>query len=618
MNPPENPHSETFGQKFELVAYVAKETGVAPTPDDEDPDFRVLEVRHEAGGGLASAVLSWAFAKAGSKLQDLQLTSKINRQIEIWAIEEDGETKHPLFWGEITNQQTEIAPGSESVTLTAIVEPCHFGDPIKGMLYWDPTAEESAVVYRDPEFNPVVDLLPTQNRYKPDGEAPETFPIWIEPFSADTDEAKDYFKGQAEKWDLVDCVDTLCHWCNEEEEYLKNPKRVDLDNAFKNAPEVKDITLRRGQYLPALLDSLLPPHGFNWVLRFVAEGGSIAPRLAFFRRGSGDAKTVALQAYGDDFDRAKTQLERLSHTLDIAQLANLVRGEGGLKKRQFTIPLHRTWKVEEDGTEDQQDRLKPVGRKWAANEAGDYLDLRPEIDSVPYFGAEFLPFRRSMEDCLTLMAGERIHPFPEYSEDGGETWKPFEDEWQWRKLENEIGIYLTGQKNENDQGNGIPETLLSTSEDLKMRITCVLTADVRISHEVDNVAESPNSKKVKLQLDLHDQFRDWQLHEEGEFANKLDGEAETHDDQEALETYVEEVAKNEQSAVISASLPLTGICLDYKIGDLITEVKGRNISLNRNSKEAASPRYLQVVGITYTNNPDQRTELTVVPYDIQR
>ena len=57
-----------------------------------------------------------------------------------------------------------------------------------------------------------------------------------------------------------------------------------------------------------------------------------------------------------------------------------------------------------------------------------------------------------------------------------------------------------------------------------------------------------------------------------------------------------------------------GIRLDFELGQLVTKVDGRNLSLNQNSATNPTKRYLQITGISYDRN-NQRTSLEVQSFD---
>lgn len=56
--------------------------------------------------------------------------------------------------------------------------------------------------------------------------------------------------------------------CNPDETFIKNPSLDDIKAVMVGAADVelKNVRLEFGDYLPAVLDSLLRPHGFSWHL----------------------------------------------------------------------------------------------------------------------------------------------------------------------------------------------------------------------------------------------------------------------------------------------------------------------------------------------------------------
>ncbi len=84
--------------------------------------------------------------------------------------------------------------------------------------------------------------------------------------------------------------------------------------------------------------------------------------------------------------------------------------------------------------------------------------------------------------------------------------------------------------------------------------------------------------------------------------------SDTRDDSLAMQTYVDNVQAVEESALIQATLRLFGIHEGYEISNLLTKIDGRNISLNRNSEDAVTKKFLQITGIHF-DYQNQRTDL---------
>lgn len=92
------------------------------------------------------------------------------------------------------------------------------------------------------------------------------------------------------------------------------------------------------------------------------------------------------------------------------------------------------------------------------------------------------------------------------------------------------------------------------------------------------------------------------------------------DDTRELEAYLEHVREWDDSANLSCSVTLDAIDHpEYELSDLITNVDGRNLSLDANSASAATARFLQIVGINYElQGATQRTELILESFKLER
>ncbi|CAK9112384.1 Uncharacterized protein SCF082_LOCUS52103 [Durusdinium trenchii] len=639
-NPPPNVErgdESVAATKFGI--YIARSPGTKPTIEDEQKTWRLLSITHHAGSQLMEAQIEADLDARGDRIEDLIPTQHTNRQIEIWTLkdpapEPDDETTTteeggddtpdadprdvPLFWGEVLDQRTQLVRGVERITITCRPEPYLFGPPIRGQLVRNPHGGSSRLTHHDPVFNPVIDGVPLNTKFvaAADDDEPEDFPVWIDPESIRTANAESHQAGGADPWTLGDIVETLCWWRNEDEEHIRNPPRSLIDRQITDPPKVQNLDLSRGAYLPELLDRTLHPYGWQWCLRIFKDGDEARPAIWIYKRGEGDEKTLDLQPIDETLDREETNLLELDLTYSIARLANVIRAQGSLVQREVTVPLYRAWDQEDDGNHSHSNVDNPIGRKFAANEAGDYTDIRDEITDVPFFGTEFVAKRRVLEDCLTWADAEQIERLPpvlEYSKDDGDNWLPVPEEWGYRLLATEIGIYFTGQ--DNNRGDaGIPPEALNTS--ILWRITGTITGDDRIEYTSDRREDSPNSNELEMFLDLSDRYHDRQRETSGEFASALTASADEQDDTDALEEFVESIADKHAAALVDVLPPLEGISLDYRLGDIITEVRGRNISLARTTRDADEPRYLQIVGIHWQNTPEQRTQLIVRPYEV--
>ena len=144
---------------------------------------------------------------------------------------------------------------------------------------------------------------------------------------------------------------------------------------------------------------------------------------------------------------------------------------------------------------------------------------------------------------------------------------------------------------------------------MKLRLTCVIACDKRVTYTATRQATSPNGRDIELYIDASDRFFDKQVDSGSTFFGVYD--ALEKDDTTAIQTYAEDLRDINDSANIRASIVLFGIINSYKRGNLIAKVDGRNISFNRNSSDVATKKYLQVTGILF----DAQKQRTVLETD---
>lgn len=629
--PPQDPQDNTHRDVTRLAVYFGEPDADQVSLEKEVEDWRVMTVHHGLGM-QCYALLERNLGKAGKRVENRKLMPHGTRIVEIWTLDSEGERVWPLFRGELMGGTVRFASGEEVETAFVIVPHAWFGNQCKGQQVFDPVNEDLEIVHLDLEFNPLVDgrIIPNCARHTNDETGVE-YDVWIDVESARTTEAKDLARVDGVvRWTLDKAIESLQGYLNPDETYLKNFKVREAsgdprDPQFDESPELEDLVLPRGQYLSGYLDTMLPAYGHQWAIDFNANGQSdqIEPKIWIMRRGGGDKKRITYQKIGDNLDTTKTNALSVEISTDVSQLANVVEAQGSLQEREVTIELERGWSADLDITSLGQIEKRTtsleydnVWRKFVGNEAGDYIGTRPEItealDLSTVFEEGYVSKRRPIEDCLTYRAGReedavRIPPILEYSVDDGETWTRYDDH-DWRPLTHELGVYLT-----DPQADGLIKILHDAGEDAKLRITGTIRGDKRINHEVDRTDESPTSIENRLFLDVSNRFHDRGRAITGPHASLLSGVCDERDDQDELEEFVEKVADSVKAAVVGATLPLHGLELDYLVGDVVDEIPGRNLVLNRLASDSEK-RGVQVVGITW-NVASQQTMLVVQPWD---
>ncbi len=615
-----------------LGAFIAPTANTKPTSADYDPTTIVRRVERVVGAGMARAVLESDLASQGRRLRDMSLSIMATKQVEIWEIDPEDETdirQTPLFWGEIVGQKITLRDGVEVEILEARAEPYHFGSPVYG-----PTMRiggQPVMVRQELEFNPQVDGQIVPNMWEPTGHA-EQWKYWIDTESTRSPAAiKHQDSGGTavnQLWTLDQIARTLCHRHNSLD-HIDNPDDLDYSTQLESAPEVRNLVLKTAvetPYLPDVLDAVLNKHQRGWYLACNGTGNDMTWKVKFYTLMDGTHKTVLMQPPGERLSLQFTDTESFDMRADVGRLATTLVGQGALVERQMTIPLMRSWPVADNAAYDHENPNNTIQRKWVANEGGDYIGIREEITEPTILDPDWLVKRRVLEDCLSYRReygagatefeiGQRRHPVLEWRADSEAGWAVVPKEWGWRLLHDQIGVQFTGQA-EPGATDGIPEEILTSTAEL--RITGTVRGDTRLEYIPERPEFTPNSNTVVRVVDLSDRFFDRQIQADGDFASVITDAGDERDDTEALQDYIDSIAEEAALTDIAAEITLFGLHLtdEYELGDIITKLEGREISLNRKAGEGAG-KYVQIVGISYLNETGrQATVLTVSPHGV--
>lgn len=605
--------------------------GTAPLRSQEVKFLIPLSVQRFSGDRPNIAEFKYDFGRTGEHIQDMQALMQWTRQVEIRQVngididpdtEEAVEDWEPVFRGELIQQSFRIVEGGESARIFAEMLPRYqFGEMLTGERQYNPVAgggnlAGEKLVVKDLEFNPLIDakILPNMSDRKSELSPTNTWNLWIDAEAGLTSAARS-LQGvsSVSNWTLAEAVQSICGLLNYEEANIFNPlavfeingERVEAE-MFANAPSIENVTLRLGQYLPTYLDEILIRRGYSWVVDLYRDLESDTTKLliAIYNRIEGRVThKVDLQRYGETVDPAKTIAKGVEVESNIAEVVNTVEGVSSREQVELTIDLVRGWpesldsKTAEELDRDAEFNQYPnVWRLFPANEAGDWTGTRPEITEAPNLSTVFdvwIPHRCPMEDALTQGAdGYRRAVMLELSDDAGSTWTPV-DPSNWQILADQCGVYFSGDVSD----------LIAAGDDLKLRLTGTMSGCGRITYEA-TTEDSPNSREVKLFLDLSDRFHKRTRLESGDYVSQLyladtGSEADEADDQEALEAYCDAVLESEQAAGLRGAIAIDGIELSYQVGDLIEAINGREIVLNAHSPDVEAKQFVQITQIVY-------------------
>lgn len=546
--------------------------------------------------------------------------------------------------GDYVRESAQVQMQGDSLTAQVQLRPYHFGAPCKG--YWvrsGPTSDK-VIVQDDIVFNPLVDGIIRPNRsdlYLPGSQAASRdafYPTHAE--SLDTTAAQTRIGETATFWSIQQAAMYLLwtlSWDNGElirAEFVETPTLANaavINNSLISGPQLRDLRIPIGTYLPQALDMLLIPLGYNW---YVDYDRATKPIIKFFKIGAGTEKEIKLQAVGATLSLANSNCNQFSVDNSIGDSFNQVHILGDYRRKEVTLPLYPYWAAAKDSLDawtlqrDGENYLgnETVWRLWIANEGA---DRDPSIVSanrpggtisIPYFGTLASPVtyytngevfpgvervhRRILDEPLTTARTaaserpQRVPHFVEYSTNSGSTWKPAEPHWSFQTLPDQIGILFDGHE--------LPMELYEAGANARLRITGTIASDKRIEYIAPDVtADAVNGREFRQVLLQPDKFRRMQRQTTGPFASILIADhatADEVDDSTLIERQAEAIRDQNHFADVSAEFRLPGWHVEYKIGDLITKVAGREISLNAAPSGASENRYAQIVERRFENS----------------
>lgn len=565
--------------------------------------------------------------------------------------------------GDYVRESAQVQMQGDSLTAQAQLRPYHFGAPCKG--YWvrsGPTSDK-AVVYDDIIFNPIVDGIVRPNRsdqYLPGSQAANRDAFYLtHPESLDTTASQTRIGETATYWSVQQAALYLLwtlSWDNGElvrAEFIETPTMADasvLSNSFVAGPQVRDVRIPVGTYLPQALDTLLIPLGYNW---YVDYDRAAKPIIRFFKIGAGTEKEIKLQAPGATLNLTDSNCNQFSVDNAIGDSVNEIHIMGDFRRKEVTLPLYPYWPKSKDPLDAwtlQKDGEKyngneTVWRLWIANEGADW---DPALDStgrpggpvsIPYFGTLTSPVthytngevfpgvervhRRVIDEPITsarvataqligdtqpAQRPEKLPHILEYSSDGGTTWNFAEPHWSFQILPDQIGVLFDGHE--------LPMELYEAGANARLRITGTVASDKRIEYIAGQVsADAVNGRPVRQVLVQPDKFRRMERQATGPFASILIDNhttADEVDDAALIEEQAKALRDQNHFADVTAEFRLPGWHTEYKIGDLLTKVAGREISLNAAPSGASENRYVQIVERRFENGDGGPSTVLIV------
>src|SRR5690606_20771042 len=145
----------------------------------------------------------------------------------------------------------------------------------------------------------------------------------------------------------------------------------------------------------------------------------------------------------------------------------------------------------------------------------------------------------------------------------------------------------------------------------------VVSGDERIKYTAtDDDANCPNGRTNRAVIEMPDAFAYREKLTTGNYASVLTGTADTRADTTEIEAVAKATLAREVSGMVDGHYSLIGVRFDYQLGDLITSIAGRNVSLNRNAVGGTESKYPQITAITWRPQ-EQVTQVATVAYEAE-
>lgn len=426
------------------------------------------------------------------------------------------------------NDELESVDATESLIGRAEVRSYMFGKVFAGMVVLGNDVDGVEMTGTDAVFNPMIDGAVHGNKFSIQN-------FWADPEFGKTANSVTV-NGTPSLWELIDVIGAMCHWCNSDEKFIKNPILNADSPIWTDAPEIRDLQMATGQYLPQYLDQILHPLGYNWFLEHdngfeVFDSTDLEfqkPQIYIFRKGvagydnttslDGTSANLKFQAPGSTLDLSQSNVNEYEIHRRIGDAVTGVRIFGDKLRGEVTLPVYPCWKAEKDALTGADLSIKEgaeyaankhVHRLWCANEGNDYFELREDPDPYPIGeapdldeifkmdvpGSDFihdtcLRRRRVMDDPLTFQGGnlnERVRRkvLLEYRESSDSSWVEISSKvGSWDLLGDQIGIMFVDDEP--------PADIMAAfaSGDMEMRITGTIASD----HYLHNVVENTDSE----------------------------------------------------------------------------------------------------------------------------
>ncbi len=609
----------------EMSVYLGDGSGNAP-PDTSPSVFSNVYcsrvVQSASGSRMDYAELSWRLT---ASLINRTQPANFARMVDVRIPTTGTETK--IHRGDYVRESFRVDQQAETLTAQSQWRPYHYGKAVEFMQVKNAVRNTLGKIYDDVVFNPLVDGKIKGNRSNAllssvSFGGTEVSYLWIHPECADTAVGEASIGQTRSLWTLIDAIKAICELLNPFTTFVANPDWTAATTTLSGAPSLQNVTIPIGTRLHDALDMLLIPLGYNWYLDYTT---ATKPQIKLFKIGSGTQKELKFQAPGSSLNLETSNINQFSVDSAIGDAFNQVRIYGDFERAEVTLPLYAAWNSSGDTLtafdlrKDQPDYAdhQTTWRLFIANEAGDISTATSRFGQTPIMPtledvfADYTPHRRVLEEPLTFASGtgqpQRFPHWLEYSVDSGTTWKPAEESWSYKLCPDQIGVYFDGMD--------IPQELRDAGNTWRLRITGTVAGDGRTFTRAEKTSNAVNGREYEQVFSMPEKFVKRYRPSGSDYESVLDTTGSTADiqfDQTILDAYAVALRDQNHFAEVDCEFRLPGWHTYYQIGDVITKIAGREISLNAAPVGSTVQRYVQIVERRFEMGPEGPSTVLIV------
>jgi hypothetical protein len=446
---------------------------------------------------------------------------------------------------------------------------------------------------------------------------------------------------------------------------------VDPDSGDTESGETEPLLVpdypATGKAWPAVVRDLIEPYGFGMAFRLASDDqGNPTTTLDIFQRqgnSTSTTKDLYLQPRGAAFDPSQTNVAEAQLARDTSGMANAFSVDSGLVRYEASFIRAPGFSISEsdgssstslavfdsNGSDFSQDNHDAY-RLYVFDETGEghwdweeaeISNETPSLDDL--LGKEDDPAsgyvkrrRVPIGELFTLDPNQKplkaqLSISTDYDGtqpglwDGTGTWQPVGGGFEL--LKDRLGIWINvpnpnrwniqaskvaGMPYPSGVVKGVEDQANSDAKHFVLRLTCVIEGDHVITATADRRPSSPTSYTILRHVDARDRYARHVVAANSEFNPSSDEIVVRDDTTDALAEAISRRTTSEAGEVAGVVV-IPRFTQAYRIGDRISSIQGRNLSLQTNAGAPTEegPVYPAVVGLTWDFDGRQQTLLQI-------